>query len=292
MNARLLAAPVVVAVLAGGFYVISRNAPTGGLAAIAAGAAWVGSATAVLAWLARRDRRALSMVLGAALVTVLVGGYLIRPQAKMVDEEIVSGEPVAAAAPAATRATPRRPSATSVKRATTRKPTNAARRSTTRKPTSAARRSTTRKPTSATKRAAPRKRAATAAPTRTPEPAEGSRPSAAPRNVEVLSGTFSGESGHRGQGRVAVVELAGGGRKLTFSEFDVDAGAGGLRVYLVAGEPAGDGEVEDFIDLAPLKGTTGDQQYDVPSDVDLGRYSTVVVWCVPFTTRIAQATLG
>ena len=47
----------------------------------------------------------------------------------------------------------------------------------------------------------------------------------------------------------------------------------------------------DYIDLAPLKGTKGDQQYELPNDVDLRRYSTVVVWCVPFTTRIAQAPL-
>lgn len=219
---RLLTVPVVVAVLAGGFYVISRSAPTGGLVAIGAGVGWVIAAAAGFAWLARRDRVALRMVLGAAVVTALVGGFLIRPQGNEVDEEIVAAEPAMAAEP--------------------------------------------------------RK--------------AGERP-ARRGNVQVLSGTFGGASGHSGEGKAAVVKLANGERKLTFSGFDVDPGAGGgLRVYLTAGRPSSDGDVTDFIDLAALKGTRGDQQYDVPRDVDLDRYSTVVVWCVPFTTRIAQAPLA
>lgn len=45
-------------------------------------------------------------------------------------------------------------------------------------------------------------------------------------------------------------------------------------------------------DRAPLKGNVGDQQYELPPDLDLGLYSTVVIWCVPFSTRIAQAPLS
>lgn len=221
---RLLIVPVVVAVLAVGFYVISRNVPTGGLVAIAAGLAWVGAAAAAFAWLTRRDRVALRMVLGAAVVTALVGGFLIRPQGNEVDEDIVAAEPAAA---------------------------------------------------------------------QEPRDGGGDEPAAPRGNVRELSGTFSGESGHSGQGKVAVIKLPDGSRKLTFSDFDVDPGAGGgLRVYLTAGRPTSDGAVTDFIDLAKLKGTKGNQQYDIPRDVDLKRFGTVVVWCVPFTTRIAQASLG
>ncbi len=110
-------------------------------------------------------------------------------------------------------------------------------------------------------------------------------------NVELLSGDFSGESGHRGKGDAAAVMLAEGGRVLTFSNFDVDPGAGGLRIYLHAGPTTSD-ELGEFIDLAGLKGNKGDQQYEIPDDVDLRRYSNVVIWCVPFSTRIAQAPLS
>lgn len=112
------------------------------------------------------------------------------------------------------------------------------------------------------------------------------------RDVQALAGGFTGESGHAGTGDAAVVELAEGGRVLTFSDFDVDMGAGEVRVYLARGEPGSDGDVRDFKDLAPLKGNVGDQQYELPPDLDLGRYSTVVIWCVPFSTRIAQAPLS
>ncbi len=123
-----------------------------------------------------------------------------------------------------------------------------------------------------------------------PPPSGSDRPAAPPRNVQVLAGRFSGESGHRGEGKAAVVKLAKGGRVVTFSEFDVDPGAGNLRVYLHAGKTESD-DLGEFVDLAKLKGNKGDQQYAIPSEVDLKRYSSVLIWCVPFTTRIAEAPL-
>jgi len=112
-----------------------------------------------------------------------------------------------------------------------------------------------------------------------------------PMNVELASGRFEGTSGHSGTGKAAVVELAEGGRVLTLSDFDVDAGAGldSLRVYLAAGKPSSDGEVSDFEEIAKLKGTKGDQQYELPRKVDIEKHGSVIVWCVPFSTRIAQA---
>jgi Electron transfer DM13 len=211
--ARVLAIPVVVLVLAGGFYLISRNVPTGGLVAIGAGVAWVVVAGAIAAWLARRDRALLGVVLGSAVFVAVVGGFLIAPKASEVDEVVVTAAPMA---------------------------------------------------------------------TKTPEK---------PRNMQLASGHFTGQSGHSGQGRAAVIKLAKGGRVLTFRNFDVDPGAGGLRVYMVAGRPSSDSDVKDFVELAHLKGTKGNQQYRLPSSLSLKRYPTVVIWCVPFTTRIAQAPL-
>lgn len=110
-------------------------------------------------------------------------------------------------------------------------------------------------------------------------------------NVALLTGKVRGESGHRGTGDAAVIKQASGQRMLTLTNFDVDPGAGGLRVYLHDGETTSD-DLGDFIDLAGLKGSKGDQQYEIPRDVNLKKFSTVVVWCVPFTTRIAQAPLS
>jgi len=115
----------------------------------------------------------------------------------------------------------------------------------------------------------------------------GRRP--ADKNVEVANGTFEGLE-HSAQGRAAVVELPGGNRRLTLTDFETDSGPD-LFVYLVKGDVQGDGDVNEFKDLGRLKGNIGNQQYEVPRDVDIATYSTVVVWCRIFTVAFAKAPL-
>jgi hypothetical protein len=103
-------------------------------------------------------------------------------------------------------------------------------------------------------------------------------------NVEVASGTFSGLA-HPAKGKAAVVEVAGGERMLTLTEFETDPGPD-LRVYLATDEDA-----SDFEDLGALKGNKGDQQYEIPEDVDIERYSVVLVWCRAFTVGFGKAPL-
>jgi len=108
-------------------------------------------------------------------------------------------------------------------------------------------------------------------------------------NVQLSSGQFVGVA-HGASGTAAVVELPSGERKLTFANLDTDNGPD-LRVYLVAGPVSGDAGVDDFVDLGGLKGNKGNQQYDIAPDVDVDRYSTVVIWCRAFTVSFAQAEL-
>ncbi len=105
--------------------------------------------------------------------------------------------------------------------------------------------------------------------------------------VELASGRFTGKDGHAGRGTATVVRRDGK-RVLTFTRFDVDPGAD-VRVYLTPGDGS---DVDDRVDLGGLKGNVGDQQYAIPADADLRRYSTVVLWCRPFTVRIATAPLS
>ena len=106
------------------------------------------------------------------------------------------------------------------------------------------------------------------------------------RSVELARGSFSGEDGHSGTGAATVVAQPSGERLLTFTRFDVDPGAD-VEVYLSTSSD----EVSDRIELGGLKGNVGDQQYEIPADADLRRYPNVVLWCTPFTVRIAVATL-
>jgi hypothetical protein len=105
--------------------------------------------------------------------------------------------------------------------------------------------------------------------------------------VELARGEFAGADGHAGSGIATVVQGPSGQRTLTFTEFDVDPGVD-VDVYLVPGDGS---DVSDRVELGNLKGNVGNQQYEIPADADLNRYGTVVLWCKPFTVRIAVAEL-
>jgi Electron transfer DM13 len=111
--------------------------------------------------------------------------------------------------------------------------------------------------------------------------------SSARRPVAIASGKFVGQDGHSGTGVATVVASGRDERDLTFTRFDVDPGLD-VAVYLT---PTTDG-VDDRVDLGGLKGNIGDQQYAIPPEVDLGKYDSVILWCRPFTVRIATAELS
>ncbi|HYN32216.1 MAG TPA: DM13 domain-containing protein, partial [Ilumatobacteraceae bacterium] len=81
-------------------------------------------------------------------------------------------------------------------------------------------------------------------------------------------------------------------RFLRFEDFETDNGPD-LNVYLSSAAP--DASVDqlgaDFVDLGDLKGNVGPQNFEIPTDVDLDRYSTVVVWCVRFGVAFGSADL-
>ena len=94
-------------------------------------------------------------------------------------------------------------------------------------------------------------------------------------------------TGTPGTGTATVVERPAAQRVLTFTEFDVDPGVD-VDVFLSASPE----DIDDRIELGDLKGNVGDQQYEIPADADLRSYSNVVLWCNPFTVRIAVAELA
>ena len=82
-------------------------------------------------------------------------------------------------------------------------------------------------------------------------------------------------------------------RFLRFEDFATDNGPD-LNVYLSTAPPdapAGDFD-DDFVDLGDLKGNIGSQNYEIPADVDLDRYRSVVIWCVRFGVAFGAAELS
>jgi hypothetical protein len=118
-----------------------------------------------------------------------------------------------------------------------------------------------------------------------PDRAKPDREPAGP--VELTNGDFTGADGHAGSGVATVVREPDGGRKLTFTDFEVDPGPG-VEVWLTRDES----NLDDRVELGGLKGNVGNQQYEIPADANLADYDTVVLYCTPFTVRIAVAPLG
>jgi hypothetical protein len=55
-------------------------------------------------------------------------------------------------------------------------------------------------------------------------------------------------------------------------------------------DPA-NGDLGEFRDLGALKGNVGNQQYGLSRDVNIERYTTVVVWCRAFSVAFTSAPL-
>ena len=116
----------------------------------------------------------------------------------------------------------------------------------------------------------------------------------APEIITLAEGSFISRA-HPGEGVATVLTDGSEQRFLRFEEFATDNGPD-LNVYLTtAGAEASDadfGRSGEFIDLGDLKGNIGDQNYEIPPDVDLERFDTVVVWCVRFSVAFTTADLN
>jgi hypothetical protein len=111
--------------------------------------------------------------------------------------------------------------------------------------------------------------------------------------ISVAQSEFvSADNLHQGSGSATIYQQ-GDQRVLRFEDFSVTNGPD-LHVILTKHpSPADRSDVgEDYIDLGSLKGNLGNQNYEIPDDVDLSDYQSVVIYCVPFHVVFATATLG
>jgi hypothetical protein len=113
----------------------------------------------------------------------------------------------------------------------------------------------------------------------------------APEPLPQRSGTFISRE-HGTTGTATVYLLADGRRVLRLEDLHTSNGPA-LFVYLSANPAHGpNGAFDDaYIDLGGLKGNIGGQNYDIPPDVDLSQYASVVIWCDRFDAAFAAADL-
>lgn len=121
--------------------------------------------------------------------------------------------------------------------------------------------------------------------------ADPTAPPAAVEPQELAAGSFVSLD-HGTSGEARVLRLENDSRILRLEELDTDNGPD-LFVYLSsnpASGPEGDFD-EDFVSLGRLKGNQGDQNYEVPADLDLSRFRSVVIWCDRFDSAFGAADL-
>jgi len=106
------------------------------------------------------------------------------------------------------------------------------------------------------------------------------------------SGSFTGaDSFHQGSGTASIFQQ-GAESVVRLEDFDVTNGPD-LHVILTKHpNPTASADIgEDYVDLGSLKGNIGNQNYEIPTDIDLSEYQSVVIYCVPFHVVFATATL-
>ena len=123
-----------------------------------------------------------------------------------------------------------------------------------------------------------------AEPAGTPAPENGTpEATSAPEPRLLGRGRLRG-IGHTASGSAELVD-SGGKVVVQLRDFEVQPGPD-YRLYLANGESP-DGARE----LGALKGTSGNQRYDVKRRDDARRYKTVLIWCRAFSVPVAAATL-
>ncbi|HEY3242038.1 MAG TPA: DM13 domain-containing protein [Phycisphaerae bacterium] len=108
----------------------------------------------------------------------------------------------------------------------------------------------------------------------------------------LARGQFHGVA-HESSGVATVLQLPDGKRVLRFTDFKTSNGPD-VQVYVVAAPDAKDNDTvkqAGFVELGALKGNVGDQNYELPADLDLTKYRCVTIWCRRFGVNFATAPL-
>lgn len=98
---------------------------------------------------------------------------------------------------------------------------------------------------------------------------------------------------HQGEGTATLFQLPDGRRVLRFEQFNVTNGPD-LYVYLSAHPaPRDSAQLHEgaAFEVGRLKGNIGDQNYELPDNLDLSQFESVVIYCRRFSVVFSTAEL-
>lgn len=112
----------------------------------------------------------------------------------------------------------------------------------------------------------------------------------------IVGSTAPGEfvdKDHPATGTARIVTLDDGTRVLRLEDFATDNGPD-LFVYLSPADASATGSAlaEGAVNLGPLKGNIGNQNYALPDDIDVGRFASIVIWCRQFSSAFGAAPIA
>lgn len=111
--------------------------------------------------------------------------------------------------------------------------------------------------------------------------------------MKVLAKGMFHSGAHDTAGMATIYQLADGKRVLRLSDFSTSNGPD-VKVLLVMADDVmknSDVTMNNYIQLGDLKGNKGNQNYEIPADVDLSKYHTVTIWCKQFSVNFGSAPL-
>ena len=100
----------------------------------------------------------------------------------------------------------------------------------------------------------------------------------------MFEGDFAGVSGYDVLGEALVLTDGSEQRFLRFENFSTNNGPD-LKVVLRA-------ENGDLVNLGALQGNIGNQNYELPTDVDLNVFNTVEIYCERFSVLFGEAPIS
>ena len=114
-----------------------------------------------------------------------------------------------------------------------------------------------------------------------------------PEGPVLLSSSEWISIGHPGTGTVLVYRQPDGSHVIRFEDLEVSNGPD-LLVILSAAPLVNDRaaySAAEYLSLGDLKGNKGNQNYEVPAEINLGDYQTVAIWCRRFNYTFNAADL-
>lgn len=95
---------------------------------------------------------------------------------------------------------------------------------------------------------------------------------------------------HKGSGEAKIL-TSSSWSILRLEDFNVTNGPALVVLLSTNANPTTSDDLGEYVKLGSLKGNMGNQNYDIPANVDISKYNSVVIYCEPFHVVFSVASL-